>query len=199
MKKLAFSIQLKVGVGRTVGKKKKEGQREILLLREGKRETERAFLLWLGDATSVTTSLLLCCVDVQSPNHVWLEALLSKCFLDRCKHKTGRWIYQWGETKIRQLIWTSWKLITHLLLRNLTYNSCASNVIGANRSCKWQLRSLIFPRHGSQNVVMVTFFCIICNKSCCNHHNPYLANPSISYKSNLPYLFIATVVALSCI
>lgn len=70
MKKLAFSIQLKVGVGRTVGKKKKEGQREILLLREGKRETERAFLLWLGDATSVTTSLLLCCVDVQSPNHV---------------------------------------------------------------------------------------------------------------------------------
>lgn len=71
MKKLAFSIQLKVGVGPTVGKKKKkEGQREILLLRGGKRETERAFLLWLGDATSVTPSLLLCCVDVQSPNHV---------------------------------------------------------------------------------------------------------------------------------
>lgn len=42
MKKLAFSIQLTVGLTPTVGKKKKnEGQREILFLRGGRREKGR--------------------------------------------------------------------------------------------------------------------------------------------------------------
>ena len=38
MKKLAFSIQLTVCLTPTVGKKKNEGQREILFLRGGRRE-----------------------------------------------------------------------------------------------------------------------------------------------------------------
>lgn len=41
MKKLAFSIQLTVGLTPTVGKKKNEGQREILFLRGGRREKGR--------------------------------------------------------------------------------------------------------------------------------------------------------------
>lgn len=54
MKKLAFSIQLTVGLTPTVGKKKKWTKRNPLSKRGKERERERAFLLWLGDATSVT-------------------------------------------------------------------------------------------------------------------------------------------------
>ena len=73
IKKLAFSIQLRVGVTHTVEKKKMKDKQNPPSKRRKKRERERALLLWLGDATSVTPSLLLCCVDVQAPNHVQLE------------------------------------------------------------------------------------------------------------------------------